>query len=47
MNMPLCNPVLSVQLVAQQPVLKIILLQRKKQDNEDEIDVKNLGEKSY
>ena len=47
MNMLLCNPVLSVQLVAQQLVLKIILLQRKKQDNEDEVDVKNLGEKSY
>ena len=47
MNMLLYNHVISVQLVAQQPVLKIILLQRKKQDNEDEIDVKNLGKKSY
>ena len=47
MNMLLCNPVLSVQLVAQQLVLKIISLQRKKPGNEDGKDVKNLGKKSY
>ena len=47
MNMLLCNPVLLVQLVAQQLVLKIISLQRKKPGNEDGKDVKNLGKKSY